>query len=68
MLTMNISLPDPLKEFVDDRIAKAAATAVSKYPRVDSRLLLESKETELTRADIDDIRNEALAPLRKRKS
>ena len=83
MQTMNISLPDPLKEFVDAQIASGRYSSVSEYVRVLIRedekhkaedrlqaLLLEglaSKETELTRQDFEDIRKEALARLRARK-
>lgn len=84
MQTMNISLPDPLKEFVDGQIAEGRYSSVSEYirelirgdekrkaqERLEALLLegLESEETELTRADLDDIRKEALARLKKRKS
>ena len=84
MQTMNISLPDPLKEFVDDQIAQGRYSSVSEYirelirddekrkaqERLEALLLegLESEETELTREDLDDIRKEALARLKKRKN
>lgn len=84
MQTMNISLPDPLKDFVDGQIAEGRYSSVSEYirelirgdekrkaqERLETLLLegLESEETELTRADLDDIRQEALARLKKRKS
>jgi antitoxin ParD1/3/4 len=84
MQTMNISLPDPLKEFVDGQIAGGRYSSVSEYirelirddekrkaqERFEALLLegLESEETELTRSDLDDIRKEALARLKKRKS
>jgi len=33
MQTMNISLPDPLKEFVDDQVASGRYSSVSEYVR-----------------------------------
>jgi antitoxin ParD1/3/4 len=33
MQTMNISLPDPLKEFVDDQVASGRYSTVSEYVR-----------------------------------
>ncbi len=84
MLTMNISLPDPLKEFVDAQIASGRYSSVSEYIRALIRedekrnaeerleaLLLEglaSEETELTRQDFEHIRKEALAQLNSRKN
>jgi antitoxin ParD1/3/4 len=83
MQTMNISLPDPLKEFVDHQIAEGRYGSVSEYirdlirnderrkaeERLESLLLegLESEETELTKRDFDDIRKEALTQLKRRK-
>lgn len=83
MQTMNISLPDPLKEFVDHQIAEGRYSSVSEYIRelirddekrkVEDRLEalliegLEGEESELTRKDFDDIRKEALAQLKRRK-
>ena len=77
MQTMNISLPDPLKEFVDHQIAEGRYSSVSEYirelirddekrkveQRLETLLLegLESEESELTRQDSDGIRKEALA-------
>jgi antitoxin ParD1/3/4 len=79
MQTMNISLPDPLKEFVDHQIAEGRYSSVSEYIRELIRddekrkaehrleaLLLEGL-SELTRQDFDDIRKEALAQLKRRK-
>jgi antitoxin ParD1/3/4 len=81
--TMNISLPDPLKEFVDRQIAEGRYSSVSEYIRdllrddekrkAEERLealLLEGmvgEESELTRQDFDDIRKEAMAHLKRRK-
>lgn len=83
MQTMNISLPDPLKEYVDAQINSGRYSSVSEYVRTLIRedekrkaeerleaLLLEglaSQETPLTRRDFQDIRKEALAHLRARK-
>jgi antitoxin ParD1/3/4 len=77
MQTMNIFLPDPLKEFVDHQIAEGRYSSVSEYirelirddekrkteQRLEALLLegLESEESELTRQDFDDVRKEALA-------
>jgi len=83
MQTMNISLPDPLKEFVDHQIAEGRYSSVSEYirelirdderrraeERLEALLLegLDSEETELTREDFAAIRKEALAQLKRRK-
>ena len=83
MQTMNISLPDPLKEFVDDQIAEGQYSSVSEYirelirddekrkaeERLEALLLegLEGEDSELTRQDFDDIRKEALARLKRHK-
>lgn len=83
MQTMNISLPDPLKEFVDHQIAEGRYSSVSEYirelirddekrraeQRLEALLLegLESEESELTRQDFDDIRKQALAQLKRRR-
>jgi antitoxin ParD1/3/4 len=83
MQTMNISLPDPLKEFVDHQIAEGRYSSVSEYirdlirddekrkaeDRLEALLLegLEGEDSELTRQDFDDIRKEALAQLKRHK-
>jgi len=83
MQTMNISLPDPLKDFVDHQIAEGRYSSVSEYirelirgdeerkaeQRLEALLLegLESKESELTRRDLVHIRKQALAQLKRRK-
>jgi len=75
---MNISLTDPLKEFVDRQIAEGRYSSVSEYIRelirddekrkaeqqLEALLLevLESEESELTRQDFDDIRKEGSHP------
>jgi antitoxin ParD1/3/4 len=82
MQTMNISLPDPLKEFVDQQIASGRYSSASEYmrelirgdekrraeERLESLLLegLESAESPLTRADWNEIRKQALAKARAR--
>jgi antitoxin ParD1/3/4 len=83
MQTMNISLPDPLKEFVDHQIGEGRYSSVSEYirelirndekrkaeERLEALLLegLEGEETPLTRQDFDDIRREAREELKRRK-
>ncbi len=82
MQTMNISLPDPLKEFVDHQIADGRYSSVSEYireliradekrkaeSRLEALLLegLESEESDLTPQDFADIRREALSRLKNR--
>ena len=77
MQSMNISLPEPLKQFVDEQIAEGRYSSVSEYmreliradekrkaeDRLEAMLLegLNSAETELSPADWNDIRKEALA-------
>lgn len=77
MQSMNISLPEPLKQFVDGQIAEGRYSSVSEYmreliradekrkaeDRLEAMLLegLNSAETELSPADWNDIRKEALA-------
>ena len=83
MQTMNISLPEPLKEFVEGQLAEGRYSSVSEYvreliredekrkaeQRLEALLLegLESEERELTKKDFDEIRKQALARLRRRK-
>ena len=82
MQTMNISLPDPMKEFVEHQIANGRYSSVSEYvrelirdderrkaqERLESMLLegLAGESTEMTRQDWDDIRKEAMSILRAR--
>ena len=77
MQTMNVSLPETLKDFVDQQIAAGRYSTASEYVRELIRndekqkaeeqlstLLregLQSKETELTRDDWKAIRAEAMA-------
>ena len=81
--TMNISLPDPLKDFVDAQISSGRYSSVSEYvreliredekrkaeARLEAMLLegLASPESELTPQDFADIRNQALSRLKARK-
>jgi len=80
---MNISLPDPLKKFVDAQIAQGRYSSVSEYVReliradekrkaeeqLEAKLLegLSGVESELTPADWSAIRREALAKVEDRK-
>lgn len=83
MQSMNISLPESLKQFVDGQIAEGRYSSVSEYmreliradekrkaeDRLDAMLLegLNSAEIELSPADWSDIRKEALAKVETRK-
>mgnify|MGYP001574139876 CR=1 FL=1 len=83
MQSMNISLPDPLKQFVDGQIAQGRYSSASEYMReliradekrkaeeqLEAKLLegLNSVESVLTPADWHVIRTEALAKLAARK-
>ncbi len=83
MQTMNISLPDLLKQFVDGQISTGRYSSVSEYMReliradekrkaeeqLEAKLLegLRSAESELTQADWVALRKEALAKLDARK-
>jgi antitoxin ParD1/3/4 len=83
MQSMNISLPDPLKQFVDGQIAKGRYSSASEYVReliradekrkaedeLEAKLLdgLKSSKTSLTPADWKEIRAEALAKVAARK-
>ena len=82
MESMNISLPQPLKKFVDGQIAQGRYSSVSEYVRdliradekrkaeeqLEAKLLegLKSPKSPLTAADWSAIRNEALARMRAR--
>lgn len=77
MQSMNISLPEPLKQFVDDQIAAGRYSSVSEYvrelirddekrkaeDRLEALLLegLESDDAPLTSEDWAAIRRDALA-------
>jgi antitoxin ParD1/3/4 len=79
MQTINISLPDPLKQFVDEQIAQGRYGSVSEYvsdlicaderrkaeEQFEAKLLegLNSTASELTPADWSLIRKEAMAVL-----
>ena len=83
MQSMNISLPGPLKQFVDGQIAQGRYSSASEYvreliradekckaeERLDTLLLegLGGAETELTPSDWKAIRKEALAKVDARK-
>jgi len=83
MPSMNISLPDPLKDFVDGQVARGRYSSASEYVReliraderlraeeaLESRLLegLAGKDTELGSAEWREIRKEAVATLKARK-
>jgi antitoxin ParD1/3/4 len=82
MQSMNISLPEPLKQFVEGQIASGRYSSVSEYvreliredekrkaeERLEALLVegLEGKEAALTRKDWNDIRKEALAQVKAR--
>ncbi len=85
MQTMNISLPDPLKDFIENQVASGRYSSVSEYVRELVRkdekrkaqekleaLLLEGLQsgdsTEMTRADWEEIRREAMARIEARKT
>jgi len=79
MATMNISLPDPMKEFVEEQADREGFGSVSEYLRsvirdvqkraakqaLEVKLLegLQGPTTEMTREDWDSIRREALEGL-----
>lgn len=81
MQSMNISLPDPLKQFVDAQIAQGRYSSVSEYVReliradekrkAEERLEtllregLQGEEAEFTHEDWQAIRQEALAQVKK---
>jgi antitoxin ParD1/3/4 len=83
MQSMNISLPEPLKEFVDAQIASGRYSTASEYirelirddekrkaeERLEALLLegLQGKETPVSRDELKAIRKEALAKLKVRK-
>ena len=82
MESMNISLPEPLKQFVDGQISTGRYSSASEYVReliradekrkaaeeLETKLLegLRSPESELTKADWKAIRSEALARVQAR--
>ena len=81
MQSMNISLPDPMKEFVDGQVAKGRYSSASEYVReliradekrkAEDQLEgaplegLQGEEAAFTREDWQAIRQEALAQVRK---
>ena len=82
MESMNISLPEPLKQFVDGQISTGRYSSASEYVReliradekrkaedqLEAMLLegLNSPESELTKADWKAIRSEAMARVQAR--
>ena len=82
MESMNISLPEPLKQFVDGQISTGRYSSASEYVReliradekqkaegqLEAMLLegLKGPESELTKADWKAIRSEALARVQSR--
>ena len=82
MQSMNISLPEPLKQFVDGQISLGRYSSASEYVReliradekrkaaeqLEAKLFegLNSAESALTAADWSAIRNEALARVQAR--
>ena len=76
MQSMNISLPEPLKQFVDGQISTGRYSSASEYVReliradekrkakelLEAKLLegLQGEEVALTKADLQAIRQEAL--------
>ncbi len=83
MQSMNISLPDPLKQYVDGQISTGRYSSASEYVReliradekrkaeeqLEAKLLegLNGAESALTPADWSAIRQEALAKVEARK-
>ena len=83
MQSMNISLPDPLKQFVDGQISTGRYSSASEYVReliradekrkaeeqLEAKLLegLSSAESELTALDWRVLRKEALTKIEARK-
>ena len=83
MQSVNISLPESLKQFVDGQIAAGRYSSASEYvrelirgdekgkaeERLEALLLegLHGEESELTRADWQGIRKEALTEVKARK-
>jgi antitoxin ParD1/3/4 len=81
MQSMNISIPDPLKAFVDAQIAEGRYSSVSEYVReliradekrkaeeqLEALLMegLKGEERELTRDDWQAIRRDAVAEFKK---
>ena len=82
MESMNISLPEPLKQFVDGQISTGRYSSASEYVReliradekrkaeeaLEAKLLegLNSPESQLTQADWNAIRSEAVARVQAR--
>jgi antitoxin ParD1/3/4 len=83
MQSMNISLPEPLKEFIDRQISTGRYSSASEYvrelirddekrkteERLEAMFLdgLQGEETELTASDWKDIRSAAAAQVKARR-
>ena len=83
MQSMNISLPDPLKRFVDAQIAQGRYSSVSEYVReliradekrkaeeqLEALLLegLKGEDTNMSRGDWHQLRQEAVSQVRARR-
>lgn len=83
MQSMNISLPEPLKEFVDEQIASGRYSSASEYVRellredekrtAKERLKvllnegLDGEESNLARKDVAEIREDTPALVRKKR-
>jgi antitoxin ParD1/3/4 len=84
MQSMNISLPDPMKEFVDEQVSTGRYSSVSEYMReliredekrkaqdqLEALLLdgLRGEKTSLTHQDLKAIRMEAIAAIKARRT
>jgi antitoxin ParD1/3/4 len=84
MQTMNISLPEPMKKFVESEVAEGGYGTASEFIRelvreaqrrkarakIDAQLLegLQSEASELTDADWDELKRRVRARARKRKA
>ena len=83
MATMNISLPDPLRAFIEERVAEGGYGTVSEYfreliradqkrraeERLEQLLLegLDSPTTPLTKKDIEAIKQRGLVRIKQRR-
>ena len=72
MATMNISLPEPLREFVDEEVARGGYSSVSEYMRELVRKAKGEKQLEanlldaLESSDLGELGPELLSRLRDR--
>jgi len=58
MPTMNISLPDPMKRYVEERVASGTYSSVSEYVR---ELVRADQKRQQTRSKLEDALLEGLA-------